>query len=143
MAVALSARVDEGLVVMAEVKRLVEAVGLDFARDGHKRPTELSGGMARRASLALQLAQRKQCIVLDEPFTGLDPSAAKAVAKELRRLRSEHGTALLLVSHEPDVVALVMDEMAGAATFSSGRNLVVTLEPRSKEHRGAGGTCGP
>ena len=43
-----------------EIKRLVEAVGLDFARDAHKRPTELSGGMARRASLALQLAQRKK-----------------------------------------------------------------------------------
>jgi len=68
---------------LARVKALVEAVGLDFSRDGGKRPTELSGGMARRASLALQLAQRKRVIVLDEPFTvrdageGLDADSAR------------------------------------------------------------------
>lgn len=92
-----------------EVKRLVEAVGLDYARDGCKMPGELSGGMARRASLALQLAQAKRAIILDEPFTGLDRAAAAAVARELAHMRAEHGTALLLVSHQPDVVALVHD----------------------------------
>lgn len=46
----------------AEIKRLVEAVGLNYARDASKRPSELSGGMARRASLALQLAQRKRVV---------------------------------------------------------------------------------
>jgi len=50
----------------ATVKRLLETVGLDYLRDGGKRPAELSGGMARRASLALQLAQEKHVIVLDE-----------------------------------------------------------------------------
>ena len=70
--------------VEREAKRLVEAVGLSWARDGRKMPQELSGGMARRASLALQLAQRKRVVVLDEPFTGLDESSARAVAAELR-----------------------------------------------------------
>lgn len=92
-----------------EIKRLIELVGLDYARDGSKRPTELSGGMARRASLALQLAQRKHLIVLDEPFTGLDRDSAVSVAKALVHLRRETGTALLLISHEPDLAALVMD----------------------------------
>ncbi len=55
----------------AIVKGLLETVGLDYLRDGDKRPSELSGGMARRASLALQLAQRKHVIILDEPFAGL------------------------------------------------------------------------
>ncbi|KAJ1462876.1 P-loop containing nucleoside triphosphate hydrolase protein [Pelagophyceae sp. CCMP2097] len=93
--------------VAAEAKRLVEAVGLDWARDGRKLPGELSGGMARRASLALQLAQRKRVVVLDEPFTGLDEAAARTVAKELAHLRERHGTALLLISHQPHLAQLV------------------------------------
>ncbi|ACI64485.1 ABC transporter family protein, partial [Thalassiosira pseudonana CCMP1335] len=88
----------------ATVKRLLETVGLDYLRDGPKRPSQLSGGMARRASLALQMAQDKHVIVLDEPFAGLDMITAVGVAKELDRLRREKGTALLLISHEPEVV---------------------------------------
>lgn len=65
--------------------------------------------MARRASLALQLAQKKRVIVLDEPFTGLDMAAASSVAKELVHLRRQYKTALLLISHEPTITALVMD----------------------------------
>lgn len=52
--------------IRQESKRLLEAVGLDYIRDGPKAASELSGGMGRRASLALQLAQRKSAIVLDE-----------------------------------------------------------------------------
>ena len=92
----------------ATIKRLLETVGLDYLRDGCKRPSELSGGMARRASLALQIAQDKHVIVLDEPFAGLDLITAVGVAKELERLRKEKGTALLLISHEPQVVDVVM-----------------------------------
>ena len=91
-----------------KIKQLLDAVGLDYARDAAKRPTQLSGGMARRASLALQLAQRKRVIVLDEPFAGLDLDAATSVAKELWQLRHTIGTALLLISHEPELVQLVM-----------------------------------
>mmetsp|Transcript_38986 Transcript_38986/g.71467 ORF Transcript_38986/g.71467 Transcript_38986/m.71467 type:complete len:538 (-) Transcript_38986:61-1674(-) len=100
----------------ATIKRLLETVGLDYLRDGMKRPSELSGGMARRASLALQLAQKKHVIVLDEPFAGLDIATAVGVAKELERLRREKGTALLLISHEPEIVDVVM----GRATSMSG-----------------------
>mmetsp|Transcript_33855 Transcript_33855/g.104829 ORF Transcript_33855/g.104829 Transcript_33855/m.104829 type:complete len:491 (+) Transcript_33855:520-1992(+) len=84
-------------------------------------PQELSGGMARRASLALQLAQRKRVVVLDEPFTGLDEAAARAVAAELASLRSKHGAALLLVSHQPSLVKLVAEQP-----------IVVELRPASK-----------
>eukprot|EP00566_Odontella_aurita_P005768 CAMPEP_0113534700 /NCGR_PEP_ID=MMETSP0015_2-20120614/5301_1 /TAXON_ID=2838 /ORGANISM="Odontella" /LENGTH=565 /DNA_ID=CAMNT_0000433883 /DNA_START=164 /DNA_END=1858 /DNA_ORIENTATION=+ /assembly_acc=CAM_ASM_000160 len=114
------------------IKRLVESVGLDYARDAHKRPTELSGGMARRASLALQLAQKKHVIVLDEPFTGLDHEAAADVARELVRIRRERKTALLLISHEPDIAAMVMDE-----EHTTG-NVTVTLEPPTLDPKGKG-----
>jgi ABC-type transporter Mla maintaining outer membrane lipid asymmetry permease subunit MlaE len=92
-----------------KLKQLLDAVGLDYDRDAGKRPTELSGGMGRRASLALQLAQHKRVIVLDEPFTGLDYEAAMSVAKELVQLRLLQHTALLLISHEPHLSKVVMD----------------------------------
>lgn len=109
----------------AEIKRLLETVGLNYARDASKKPSELSGGMARRASLALQLAQQKHVIVLDEPFTGLDKHAAKSVAKELVHLRNQYKTALLLISHEEHVTSLIMDP---AKTNNKYANTVVELQ---------------
>ena len=92
-----------------KIKQLLHAVGLDYQRDAGKRPTELSGGMGRRACLALQLAQHKRVIVLDEPFTGLDYDTAVGVAKELVHLRKTQNTALVLISHEPHLAKIVMD----------------------------------
>lgn len=66
--------------------------------------------MGRRVCLSLQLAQKKRVIVLDEPFTGLDYESAVSVAKELVRLRQTQGTALLLISHEPHLLKLVMGD---------------------------------
>jgi len=94
----------------ARIKELLETVGLDYGKDAHKLPSELSGGMGRRVCLALQLAQRKRVIVLDEPFTGLDTESAISVAKELVRLRRTQGTALLLISHEPHLSKLVLGD---------------------------------
>jgi len=108
----------------ARIKQLLETVGLNYARDAGKRPSELSGGMGRRAALALQLAQNKHVIVLDEPFTGLDYEAAVSVAKELVHLRIQQQTALILISHEPHIAAVVMDE-----TRTHGKNQTITLRP--------------
>lgn len=91
----------------ARIKELLDTVGLNYGKDAHKLPSELSGGMGRRVCLALQLAQRKRVIVLDEPFTGLDTESAISVATELVRLRKTQGTALLLISHEPHLSKLV------------------------------------
>lgn len=128
----------------ATIKRLLETVGLDYLRDGHKRPSQLSGGMARRASLALQLAQHKHVIVLDEPFAGLDFATAVGVAKELERIRRERGTALLLISHEPEIVDIVMGNAVdakkdgittatGKSSSSLGSDSVVTLQRRQTD----------
>mmetsp|Transcript_7946 Transcript_7946/g.14966 ORF Transcript_7946/g.14966 Transcript_7946/m.14966 type:complete len:606 (+) Transcript_7946:153-1970(+) len=132
---------------LTTIKSLLETVGLDYLRDGTKRPSELSGGMARRASLALQLAQQKRVIVLDEPFAGLDYITAVGVAKELERLRREKGTALLLISHEPEIVDVVMGRAASTngAEKNNGHNnengncngddgsSIVTLERRASD----------
>jgi ABC-type nitrate/sulfonate/bicarbonate transport system ATPase subunit/ABC-type transporter Mla maintaining outer membrane lipid asymmetry permease subunit MlaE len=115
------------------IKQLLDSVGLKFERDAHKYPTQLSGGMGRRASLALQLAQHKHLIVLDEPFTGLDYEAAVSVAKQLIHLRQTYNTALLLISHEPHLTNLIMDP----SKTPSKDNIFVELQPKHSERNGA------
>ena len=92
------------------IRNLLETVGLDYDRDVGKKPTELSGGMSRRASLALQLAQKKHVIFLDEPFTGLDREAALSIVKELVHLRTlkNNPVAFILISHEVELANMVM-----------------------------------
>ena len=125
LAVALSAA-GEALVAKLgqrdlRIKQLLNAVGLDYKRDAGKRPTELSGGMARRAGTVLQLAQNKHVIVLDEPFTGLGHETARSVTKSLLHLRRTTHTALVLISHKPDIARTVL----GAECYHG--NLIVAL----------------
>ena len=141
----ISVKSDDTIIsTQQKIKALLETVGLDYLRDGPKRPSELSGGMARRASLALQLAQHKHVIVLDEPFAGLDYITAVGIAKELERIRKDKGTALLLISHEPEIVDIVMGNAKevksnggssgknGSSNTSTGSS-TVTLQRRESE----------
>jgi ABC-type nitrate/sulfonate/bicarbonate transport system ATPase subunit/ABC-type transporter Mla maintaining outer membrane lipid asymmetry permease subunit MlaE len=104
-----------------KIKHLLDVVGLSYHQDADKMPTELSGGMGRRASLALQLAQNKHVIFLDEPFAGLDFDVAASIAQELVHLRKTKGTAFILISHEPELAEKVMDA-------SCEGNLICRLE---------------
>ena len=110
-----------------KIKQIMEAVGLNYARDASKRPTELSGGMARRASLALQLAQKKRVITLDEPFTGLDWETSKSVCKQILRMRKDLNASILLITHEPDLAQIVMDK------DNTQHNYVVELQTPTKD----------
>ena len=59
----------------------------------------LSGGERRRLEIARALVTEPQLILLDEPFSGVDPIAVEGLQKEIMRLRSEHGIAILLTDH--------------------------------------------
>jgi ABC-type transporter Mla maintaining outer membrane lipid asymmetry ATPase subunit MlaF len=116
------------------IKQLLDMVGLNYASDACKLPCELSGGMGRRVCLALQLAQRKRIIVLDEPFTGLDYESAVSIAKELVRLRRIQNTALLLISHEPHLSKLVMAaESDDYDTLNKTNDRIIELKPSSND----------
>jgi phospholipid/cholesterol/gamma-HCH transport system ATP-binding protein len=76
----------------------LEAVGLRGARD--LMPSELSGGMARRAALARAIALEPMMIMYDEPFTGLDPISKGVIAKLIRELNQSLGITSIVVSHD-------------------------------------------
>ena len=78
-----------------------------------QRPmTKLSGGQRRLGALASALAADRPVLILDEPTTGLDPVARRAVWAALRRRCQEHGTTIVLVTHNVLEAASVLDRVA-------------------------------
>lgn len=76
----------------------LQAVGLRNA--AQLKPSEISGGMARRVALARAIALDPQLIMYDEPFAGLDPISMGVTANLIRRLNDALGSTSILVSHD-------------------------------------------
>ena len=86
-------------------------VGLP-ADAGHKYPSELSGGMKKRAGLARALALDPPLLFLDEPTSGLDPISAAAFDNLIRLLKDTLGLALFLITHDLDTLIAISDRVA-------------------------------
>ncbi len=83
----------------------LEAVGLRGA--AQLMPSELSGGMARRAALARAIALDPDMIMYDEPFVGQDPITMGVLVKLIRDLNKALGTTSVIVSHDvPEVMSI-------------------------------------
>ena len=72
-------------------------------------PTSLSGGQQQRVALARCLVRRKPYLLLDEPFSALDPALRQEMMQEVRLLATEHRIGVLLVSHQPQEVKDLAD----------------------------------
>ena len=92
---------------------LLTEVGIpapDKRIDGY--PHEFSGGMRQRVVIALALAAEPELIIADEPTTALDVSVQAQIISLLKRLGREHGTAIMLVTHDMGVIAETADRVA-------------------------------
>ncbi|PJF34564.1 MAG: ABC transporter [Candidatus Thermofonsia Clade 1 bacterium] len=87
----------------ARVREALEWVGL--SKRARHRPYELSGGEQQRVAIARALAAQPQIILADEPTGQLDSQTGKRILELLRRLVSERGITLAIVSHDPMVMA--------------------------------------
>ena len=79
---------------------------------GAQYPSELSGGMMKRASLARALALDPELLFLDEPTAGLDPASAGGVDKLIRSLRDLFGLTIVMITHDLDLLWQVADRVA-------------------------------
>lgn len=85
----------------------LQAVGLRGARD--LMPSELSGGMARRAALARAIALDPELLMYDEPFAGQDPIAMGVLVQLIRLLNDALGHTSIVVSHDVAETASIAD----------------------------------
>jgi lipoprotein-releasing system ATP-binding protein len=83
----------------ALARELLERVGLKGAE--YKHPGELSGGMQQRVAIARALSQKPRLILADEPTGNLDTVSADEVFALLRDFNHDHGSACLIVTHDP------------------------------------------
>jgi peptide/nickel transport system ATP-binding protein len=92
---------------------LLQSTGIPGAaeRIGHY-PHQFSGGMRQRVVIALALAAEPKLIVADEPTTALDVSIQAQIITLLKTLCREHGTAIMLVTHDMGVIAETADRVA-------------------------------
>ncbi|MGH1368859.1 MAG: ABC transporter ATP-binding protein [Maritimibacter sp.] len=92
------------------VRELLEKVGLERYLDSF--PHELSGGEQQRVALARALAPRPKIMLMDEPFSGLDNRLRDGIRDETLAILKDEGTAVLLVTHEPEEAMRMADEIA-------------------------------
>lgn len=94
---------------LAAWKLSMVGLGPDIFR---QYPSELSGGMLKRASLARSLALDPELLFLDEPTAGLDPISAAEIDALILKLRDMFGLTILMVTHDLDTLWQVSDRVA-------------------------------
>ena len=90
----------------ARAAELLDQVGIPSARSRLRDyPHQFSGGMRQRAMIAMALACEPKLLIADEPTTALDVTIQAQILELLRELVAEHGTALIMITHDLGVVA--------------------------------------
>lgn len=84
-------------------------VGLTDAAD--KKPTQISGGMKQRTSIARALAIRPEVLILDEPFGALDPITKEELQEELLNIWNDHRCTVLMITHDIDEALFLCDRL--------------------------------
>jgi phospholipid/cholesterol/gamma-HCH transport system ATP-binding protein len=111
------------------LKECIELARLKIALAGlpasacTKMPSELSGGMRKRAALARALALDPELLFLDEPTSGLDPISARAFDALIRLLSDSLGLTVFLVTHDLDTLLSMVDRiivLAGGKVLGEG-----------------------
>ncbi|MFT4150580.1 MAG: ABC transporter ATP-binding protein [Paracoccaceae bacterium] len=90
--------------------RMLDLVGLSHL--GGRYPDELSGGQQQRIALARSFAARPGLILLDEPFSNLDPILRAATRREIRQLLKSSGLGIVMVTHDQEEALSFADRIA-------------------------------
>ena len=92
------------------VEDALDSVGLAHTYDN--LPSELSGGMLKRAGFARAIVTRPELILYDEPTTGLDPIVTHLITETIVRLREKFGGSAVVISHDLQSIFMMADYVA-------------------------------
>ncbi len=99
----------------AAAMEAIEKVGLT-AQQARRYPSQLSGGQQQRVGVARALASGPEVMLMDEPFSAVDPIVRAELQDELRRLQAELGITVVLVTHDIDE-ALTLGDMVAVMRY--------------------------
>ncbi|WP_018256465.1 ABC transporter ATP-binding protein [Halomicrobium katesii] len=98
--------------IRSEVLELMDTVGIPRPTERiDAYPHQFSGGMRQRAMLAIALARQPSLLIADEPTTALDTTTQAAILERLAALNADHGTGMLVISHDFGVVSQLCDRI--------------------------------
>ena len=101
----------------AKAQHMLETVGLGSRASAY--PDELSGGMKQRVGLARALVNEPELLLMDEPFSALDPMVRTSLQEEVLELQEEMGLTLIMVTHDLDEALSMGDRIAILSTPDS------------------------
>ncbi len=101
----------EGKETRKQVIEILTRLGLE-KRSIYSPMEEMSRGMQQKVAIARALLSHPQLLLLDEPTTGLDPRSKREVQDVIRELREEHGTTILLTTHDMNEAEMLCDRIA-------------------------------
>lgn len=84
------------------ISAVLQAVGM--SHKAHKMPHQLSGGEQQRIAIARSILNEPEVIIADEPTGNLDPDTSEGIMNLLRKINSERGTAVVMVTHNLSIV---------------------------------------
>ena len=108
-------RLHEGMSREAAKRRAIEILGKVGIPEPERRfgsyPHQLSGGLRQRVMIGMAMAMAPDLLIADEPTTALDVSIEAQILRLMRDLQREHGTSVLMITHNLGVVAEICDEV--------------------------------
>ena len=97
--------------IESKTRELMEMVGLDYEKFANRYPAELSGGQQQRVGIARALITNPDIILMDEPFSALDPITRSQLQDELLNIQTQFKKTIIFVTHDMDEAIKIADKI--------------------------------